>query len=170
MTSAVTFEDFEAIEVKAEETTIFLRRFGSGPAVLLLHGFPQTHVMWRSTEEHIALSGQHPVAALPRARQEGDGSAQAASACAGSGVLRSIAALSDDRRREKENIVAACLVRRRCVGMPCGRTRLQRICRRLRHRRRQAFRVAAVRAAQPAASLHACVVPSRWVTRRFRNP
>jgi haloacetate dehalogenase len=48
MTSAVTFEDFEAIEVKAEETTIFLRRFGSGPAVLLLHGFPQTHVMWRS--------------------------------------------------------------------------------------------------------------------------
>src|SRR5262249_55823017 len=59
-------------------------------------------------------------------------------------------------------IVAACLVRRRCVGMPCGRTRLQRICRRLRHRRRQAFRVAAVRAPQPAAGLHTCVVPSRW--------
>ena len=54
MTSAVTFEDFEAIEVQAEETTIFLRRFGSGSAVLLLHGFPQTHVMWRSVAPLLA--------------------------------------------------------------------------------------------------------------------
>ena len=59
-------------------------------------------------------------------------------------------------------IIAPCLVRRRCVGMPCGRTRLQRICRRLRHCRRQTFRVAAMRAPQPAAGLHTCVVPSRW--------
>jgi haloacetate dehalogenase len=42
-----TFDDFDAFEVQAEETSIFLRRFGSGPAVLLLHGFPQTHLMWR---------------------------------------------------------------------------------------------------------------------------
>ena len=42
-----TLADFEAVEVQAEETSIFLRRFGSGPAVLLLHGFPQTHLMWR---------------------------------------------------------------------------------------------------------------------------
>jgi hypothetical protein len=48
------------------------------------------------------------------------------------------------------------------VGMPRGRTRLQRICPRLRYRRRQAFRVAAMRAPQPAAGLHTCVVPSRW--------
>ena len=54
MTSAITFEDFEAIEVRAQETTIFLRRFGSGPAVLLLHGFPQTHVMWRSVAPLLA--------------------------------------------------------------------------------------------------------------------
>jgi len=54
MTSAFTFEDFEAIEVQAEETTIFLRRFGSGSAVLLLHGFPQTHVMWRSVAPLLA--------------------------------------------------------------------------------------------------------------------
>jgi len=54
MTSAVTFEDFETIEVQAEETTIFVRRFGSGPAVLLLHGFPQTHVMWRSVAPLLA--------------------------------------------------------------------------------------------------------------------
>ena len=40
-------ENPEALEVQAEETIIFLRRFGSGPPVLLLHGFPQTHLMWR---------------------------------------------------------------------------------------------------------------------------
>src|SRR5262245_25146302 len=40
-------ENLEALEVQAEETSIFLRRFGSGPPILLLHGFPQTHLMWR---------------------------------------------------------------------------------------------------------------------------
>src|SRR2546430_14127949 len=48
------FEDFEAIEVEVEETHIFLRRFGSGPAILLLHGFPQTHLMWRSVAPALA--------------------------------------------------------------------------------------------------------------------
>jgi pimeloyl-ACP methyl ester carboxylesterase len=48
------FEDFEAIAVQVEETHIFLRRFGSGPAVLLLHGFPQTHLMWRSVAPLLA--------------------------------------------------------------------------------------------------------------------
>jgi pimeloyl-ACP methyl ester carboxylesterase len=46
--------DFEAIELQAEETGIFLRRFGSGPAVLLLHGFPQTHLMWRAVAPLLA--------------------------------------------------------------------------------------------------------------------
>src|SRR5262249_57016697 len=54
MTSPTTLEDFEAIELRAEETGIFLRRFGSGPAVLLLHGFPQTHLMWRSVAPLLA--------------------------------------------------------------------------------------------------------------------
>jgi haloacetate dehalogenase len=40
-------EQFEPLTVETQETSIFLRRFGSGPPVLLLHGFPQTHVMWR---------------------------------------------------------------------------------------------------------------------------
>jgi haloacetate dehalogenase len=48
------FEDFEAIEVQVEETHIFLRRFGSGAPVLLLHGFPQTHLMWRSVAPLLA--------------------------------------------------------------------------------------------------------------------
>jgi len=40
-------EDFRAVEVETGETTIFARRSGSGPPLLLLHGFPQTHLMWR---------------------------------------------------------------------------------------------------------------------------
>ena len=39
--------NIDGIEVNTEDTTIFLRRFGSGPGLLLLHGFPQTHLMWR---------------------------------------------------------------------------------------------------------------------------
>ena len=53
-TSLPTFEDFAALEVDAEETRIFLRRGGSGPAVLLLHGFPQTHLMWRQAARSLA--------------------------------------------------------------------------------------------------------------------
>src|SRR5262249_51182189 len=56
MISPATLEDFEAIELQAEETSIFLRRFGSGPAVLLLHGFPQTHLMWRYVAPLLAAS------------------------------------------------------------------------------------------------------------------
>ena len=44
---AAAFQDFDAIDVDVGETRIFLRRSGAGPAVLLLHGFPQTHLMWR---------------------------------------------------------------------------------------------------------------------------
>lgn len=40
-------DQFEAIEIVNQETTIFLRRLGNGPPLLLLHGFPQTHLMWR---------------------------------------------------------------------------------------------------------------------------
>jgi haloacetate dehalogenase len=46
MTSA-TIDSFAAAELESGETTIFVRYFGSGPPVLLLHGFPQTHLMWR---------------------------------------------------------------------------------------------------------------------------
>src|SRR5256886_11212864 len=54
MTSLTTFENFAAVDVQAQETRIFLRRFGAGPAVLLLHGFPQTHLMWRSVAPLLA--------------------------------------------------------------------------------------------------------------------
>jgi haloacetate dehalogenase len=40
-------ENFAAAEIATGETTIFLRSAGSGPPVLFLHGFPETHLMWR---------------------------------------------------------------------------------------------------------------------------
>jgi haloacetate dehalogenase len=43
----VVFEQFTSASIKVEETEIFVRYAGRGPALLLLHGFPQTHVMWR---------------------------------------------------------------------------------------------------------------------------
>lgn len=41
------FSGFEARRVDVGETTIFVRRKGRGRPLLLLHGFPQTHLMWR---------------------------------------------------------------------------------------------------------------------------
>ena len=40
-------DGFESMEIDTGETRIFVRRGGSGPPLLLLHGFPQTHLMWR---------------------------------------------------------------------------------------------------------------------------
>lgn len=40
-------DEYEGLLINTGETTIFLRRLGSGPPLLLLHGFPETHLMWR---------------------------------------------------------------------------------------------------------------------------
>lgn len=40
------FEDFTSCRVTTSGAEIFLRQAGRGPAVLLLHGYPQTHVIW----------------------------------------------------------------------------------------------------------------------------
>ncbi|HKG93761.1 MAG TPA: alpha/beta hydrolase [Gemmatimonadaceae bacterium] len=47
-------DGFETAEVDTGETTIHVRRAGAGPPVLLLHGFPQTHLMWRSVAPLLA--------------------------------------------------------------------------------------------------------------------
>lgn len=39
------FDDFAEAEIATGETTIFVRHGGAGPPLLLLHGFPQTHLM-----------------------------------------------------------------------------------------------------------------------------
>ena len=40
------FEGFNQIQIETTGTTINLVQGGTGPAVLLLHGYPQNHVMW----------------------------------------------------------------------------------------------------------------------------
>src|SRR3569623_2091838 len=50
----MTREDFRTIEVRTDQTTIFLRRSGTGMPVLLLHGFPQTHLLWRDFAPRLA--------------------------------------------------------------------------------------------------------------------
>ena len=40
------FEGFEQRDIETSETMIHARIGGSGPPLLLLHGYPQTHVMW----------------------------------------------------------------------------------------------------------------------------
>jgi len=48
------FEGFEIREVDAAGTRIHLRVGGSGPALLLLHGYPQSHVMWHRVAPRLA--------------------------------------------------------------------------------------------------------------------
>ncbi|MDX8442239.1 alpha/beta fold hydrolase [Mesorhizobium australafricanum] len=48
------FADFEALEIDTGKARIFARRAGSGPGLLLLHGFPQTHLMWRDVAPGLA--------------------------------------------------------------------------------------------------------------------
>jgi haloacetate dehalogenase len=45
---------FETSEVKVSENTLFVRRYGRGPAVLMVHGFPRTSLMWRFLAPKVA--------------------------------------------------------------------------------------------------------------------
>src|SRR3954471_19303935 len=47
-------DDFTPATIETAETGIFVRWSGSGPPILLLHGFPQTHIMWRSVAPRLA--------------------------------------------------------------------------------------------------------------------
>jgi haloacetate dehalogenase len=47
-------DDFVTSEIQTGETSIFMRSYGSGPPILLLHGFPQIHLMWRSVAPLLA--------------------------------------------------------------------------------------------------------------------
>jgi pimeloyl-ACP methyl ester carboxylesterase len=38
---------FETAQVEVSGNTIFMRRYGKGPAILMVHGFPRTSLMWR---------------------------------------------------------------------------------------------------------------------------
>jgi haloacetate dehalogenase len=47
-------DDFETAEIDTGGTSIFVCRSGSGAPILLSHGFPQTHLMWRNVAPLLA--------------------------------------------------------------------------------------------------------------------
>lgn len=50
---------FEISEVDVSGNKIFVRRYGSGPAILMVHGFPRSSLMWRFLAPKLA--GDHTV-------------------------------------------------------------------------------------------------------------
>jgi haloacetate dehalogenase len=48
------FENFAEHELETDRGTIFARVGGSGPPLLLLHGYPQTHLMWHAAAPLLA--------------------------------------------------------------------------------------------------------------------
>ena len=48
------FEGFKQERVETSEATIHIVHGGSGPPLLLLHGYPQTHVMWHLVAPRLA--------------------------------------------------------------------------------------------------------------------
>jgi haloacetate dehalogenase len=55
MTATPWFEGFESSRITTAGAEIFLRTGGdpAAPALLLLHGFPQTHAMWQRVAQHL---------------------------------------------------------------------------------------------------------------------
>src|SRR5262245_58611598 len=56
----------------ADNVEIYLRTSGSGPPLLLLHGYPQTHVMWHKVAPELA---RHGTLVIPDLRGYGTSSA-----------------------------------------------------------------------------------------------
>jgi haloacetate dehalogenase len=48
------FEGFESMRIETDGTRINLLKSGDGPPLLLLHGYPQTHVMWHKIASRLA--------------------------------------------------------------------------------------------------------------------
>ncbi|NQU56353.1 MAG: alpha/beta hydrolase [Rhodospirillales bacterium] len=48
------FEGFERTRVETEDAEINVLKGGNGPPLLLLHGYPQTHVMWHKIAPRLA--------------------------------------------------------------------------------------------------------------------
>lgn len=48
------FESFESKRIKTSDTEINLKVGGNGPPLLLLHGYPQTHVIWHKIAPKLA--------------------------------------------------------------------------------------------------------------------
>lgn len=70
-------ENFEHARLDVNGVAINLRHGGKGPPLLLLHGYPQTHVIWHQIADRLA---QHFTLVLPDLRGYGDSSRPAGTA------------------------------------------------------------------------------------------
>jgi haloacetate dehalogenase len=59
------FEGFDVADVETPRGRVHLRKSGSGPPLLLLHGFPETHLMWHAVAPALAQRFTVVVADLP---------------------------------------------------------------------------------------------------------
>lgn len=50
----MAFEGFQLSQADVGEASLRVRHGGSGPPVLLLHGYPETHMMWAGAAEGLA--------------------------------------------------------------------------------------------------------------------
>src|SRR5579862_9033608 len=71
------FEGFELLTIDTGEARIRLRKGGSGPPLLLLHGHPQSHVMWHLVAPRLA---EEFTVVAPDLRGYGDSSKPATTA------------------------------------------------------------------------------------------
>ena len=63
------FDGFTRARIAANGMSINVRHGGSGPPILLLHGYPQTHVMWHKVAPTLA---EHYAVVAPDLRGYGD--------------------------------------------------------------------------------------------------
>ncbi len=54
--AAADSDHFETAEIKTGDNTIFIRRYGKGSPLLMVHGFPRTSLMWRYMAPRLANS------------------------------------------------------------------------------------------------------------------
>lgn len=66
------FKDFEKIKIDTQDAQIHVAVGGDGPALVLLHGYPETHLMWRKIAPRLA---ENYTVICPDLRGYGDSSA-----------------------------------------------------------------------------------------------
>ena len=50
----MAFEGFQLSQIDTPEASLRVRHGGAGPPVLLLHGYPETHMMWAAVADGLA--------------------------------------------------------------------------------------------------------------------
>lgn len=70
MVASTLLQGFDVQKAQLNRIEINFAQAGSGPAILLLHGHPQTHIVWRKVAPQLVDAGYHVIA--PDLRGYGD--------------------------------------------------------------------------------------------------